>query len=56
MRLEVSTEGAVMTDYQYKTILKRIKMIIAGCKDLKEAENKIDELIGEKDINDKKYE
>lgn len=41
-------EAMVMTDYQYQTVLKSIKMILSGCKDIKEAQEKIDELL-EKD-------
>lgn len=39
---------AMMTDYQYQTILKSIKMILQGCRDIAEAEERIDELLGEK--------
>ena len=42
-------EGAVMTDHQYNSMMKMVKMILAGCKDIEEAKRKIDELIEEKD-------
>ena len=45
---------AVMTDYQYQTILKSVKMILSGCKSIKEAQEKIDELIGKEDKTEKK--
>ena len=38
-------EAAYMTDYQYQTILKSIQMILSGCKDIKEAQAKIDLLL-----------
>ena len=38
-------EAAYMTDYQYQTILRSIKMILSGCKDITEALGKIDELL-----------
>lgn len=43
---------AMMTDYQYQTILKSIKMILSGCKTVEEAEEKIDILL-EKDNKEK---
>ena len=38
-------EAAYMTDYQYQTILKSIKMILSGCGSIEEAQKKIDELL-----------
>ncbi|MBQ8970723.1 MAG: hypothetical protein IJ073_05360 [Lachnospiraceae bacterium] len=49
-------EATVMTDYQYRSILKSIKMILAGCKDIKEAEEKIDELIADREKAEKEKE
>ena len=39
-------DAAYMTDYQYQTILKSIQMILSGCKDIPEAQAKIDQLLG----------
>ena len=36
---------ASMTDYQYQSILKSIKMILSGCKSIEEAQEKIDILL-----------
>lgn len=38
----------VMTDKQYDKIMKMIRMVLDGCKDLEEAKRKVDELIEEK--------
>ena len=35
-----------MTDYQYQTILKSIKLIVKGCKTVEEVEQQIDYLLG----------
>ena len=37
-----------MTDFQYRSILKSIKMILDGCENIEEGKRKIDELL-EKD-------
>ena len=37
--------GYAMTDYQYQSILKSIKMILHGCSSIEEAEQRIDELL-----------
>ena len=34
-----------MTDKQFKTILEMVDMILDGCKDLKEAKQKVQKLI-----------
>ena len=34
-----------MTDYQYQSILRSIKMILSGCKTIDEAQDKLDELL-----------
>ena len=39
------TEG--MTDKQFKTILEMVDMILDGCKDLEEANEKVQKLIRE---------
>ena len=36
----------VMTDKQFKTILEMVAMILDGCKDLAEAKEKVQKLIG----------
>lgn len=33
-----------MTDFQYKSVLRSVEMILEGCKDLQEAKEKIREL------------
>ena len=48
-------EATYMTDYQYQSILKSIKMILKGCSSLEEAEAKIDELL-DKDVKKEKKE
>ena len=45
---------AIMTDYQYQTILKSIKMILSGCKSIEEAQEKIDVLLDKDNKSDKK--
>ena len=46
---------ASMTDYQYQSILKSIKMILSGCKSIEEAQEKIDILL-EKESKEKEKE
>ena len=41
-------EGAYMTDFQYRSIVKSILLIMEGSKDLKEAQDRVRELIEEK--------
>lgn len=36
----------VMSDKQFKTILEMVDMILDGCKDLNEAKQKVQKLIG----------
>ena len=43
----------IMTEFQYKSILQSIKMIISGCKSIEEAQEKIDILLG-KETEDEK--
>lgn len=38
----------VMTDKQFDKIIKMIRMVLDGCKDLDEAKKKVDELMEEK--------
>lgn len=38
----------VMTDKQFDKIIKMIRMVLDGCKDLEEAKKKVDELMEEK--------
>lgn len=35
----------VMTDKQFDKIIKMIRMVLDGCKDLEEAKKKVDELM-----------
>ncbi|MCR4604714.1 MAG: hypothetical protein K5639_01815 [Eubacterium sp.] len=42
----------VMTDYQYETVLKSIILILKGCKDLDEAQKKIESLLKENKNNE----
>ena len=46
----------MMTDYQYRTVLRSVKMIIHGCRDISEAEARLDELIEEKAPRNRKKE
>lgn len=42
----------VMTDKQFDKIIKMIRMVLDGCKDLDEAKEKVDELM--EDTKDKR--
>ena len=42
-----------MTDYQYQSILKSIRMIVQGCKSVEEVEEKLDELLEKDDSADR---
>ena len=37
-----------MTDKQFDKIMKMIRMVLDGCKDLEEAKQKVDELMDDK--------
>lgn len=43
----------IMTDKQFKTILEMVDMILDGCKDLKEAKEKVQKLIDNQNNNNK---
>lgn len=43
----------IMTDKQFKTILEMVDMILDGCKDLKEAKEKVQKLIDDQNNNNK---
>ena len=45
---------AVMTEFQYKSILQSIKMIISSCNSIEEAQEKLDILLGKEMENEKK--
>ncbi len=45
---------AIMTDYQYQSILKSIKLILRGCKTVEEVEQQIDYLLKKESSSDKK--
>ncbi len=38
-------EAAQMTDKQFDKIIKMIRMVLDGCKDLNEAKQKVDQLM-----------
>ena len=38
-------EAAQMTDKQFDKIIKMIRMVLDGCKDLNEAKKKVDQLM-----------
>ena len=42
-----------MTDYQYQSILKSIKMILSGCSSIEEAQKKIDILLEKENKKEK---
>ncbi len=42
-------EALQMTDKQFDKIIKMIRMVLDGCKDLEEAKRKVDELIEKKE-------
>lgn len=37
--------GQDMTDYQFRTLLRLVRQVLDGCKDLDEAKQRIDELL-----------
>lgn len=46
----------VMTDKQFTTILEMVKMILDGCKDLDEAQEKVQRLIADQRGSNNKKE
>ena len=47
-------EGSYMTDFQYRSIIKTIRMLVHESKDIQEAERKLDEILGESSEDRKK--
>jgi len=43
-----------MTDKQFTTILEMVKMILEGCKDLDEANEKVDKLLESQKVENQK--
>ena len=39
---------SIMTDKQFDRIIQMIRMVLDGCKDLEEANQKIDQLLGDR--------
>ena len=45
-------EALQMTDKQFDKIIKMIRMVLDGCKDLEEAKRKVEELLEDKKKED----
>jgi len=45
-------EALQMTDKQFDKIIKMIRMVLDGCKDLEEAKRKVDELMQDEKKDD----